>query len=160
MQLIISPITEQDAAAVDAVWRSQWGAGVVVTRGRIVEPQQVQGYRAFDRDGHLAGLITYQVTGTECEVITLDTMVRFGGVGTALMAEVERAARAAGCRRLWLITTNDNLDAMRFYQRRGYAIATVHVNAIESSRRLKPSIPLTGNFGIPIRDEIEFEKWL
>lgn len=160
MQLIISPITEQDTASVEAVWRSEWGAGFVVTRGRVVEPQQVQGYRAVGMDGRLAGLITYQITGTECEVITLDTIVRFAGVGSALMAEVERAARAAGCRRQWLITTNDNLDAMRFYQRRGYAIATVHANAIESSRRLKPSIPLSGNFGIPIRDEIEFEKWL
>lgn len=160
MQLIITPITDQDMPEVEAIWRSEWGDRYVVTRGRIVEPQQCKGFRALTPGGQVAGLITYQITDTECEVITLDTMIRFGGIGTALMAEVEREARAVGCRRVWLITTNDNLDAIRFYQRRGYTIATVHLNAIEASRRLKPTIPPVGNLGIPIRDEIEFEKWL
>ena len=63
-------------------------------------------------------------------------------------------------RRAWLITTNDNLDAIRFYQRRGFTIATVHAGAIEQSRTIKPSIPLVGSYGIPIRDEIEFEMLL
>jgi ribosomal protein S18 acetylase RimI-like enzyme len=160
MQVDISRLSEQDHVAVEALWRSEWGDRFVVTRGRIVEPQQCQGFRAVDRLGKLVGLITYQITASECEVITLDTMVRFSGVGSALMAEVAREAGSVGCRRIWFITTNDNLDAIRFYQRRGYTIAAVHVNAVEQARRLKPSIPLVGNYGIPIRDEVEFEKWL
>jgi ribosomal protein S18 acetylase RimI-like enzyme len=70
---------------------------------------------------------------------------------------VREVATAAGCRRLWLITTNDNLDALRFYQRRGFELVAVHRDFREVARRLKPSIPLEGNFGIPIRDEIELE---
>ena len=45
---------------------------------------------------------------------------------------------------------------MRFYQRRGFVLAGVYPGAIEQSRRIKPQIPRVGNFGIPIRDEIEF----
>jgi hypothetical protein len=76
------------------------------------------------------------------------------------MKKVEEVARKRGCRRLWLIATNDNLDAIRFYQRRGMTIAAVHANALAHSRKLKPSIPETGQHGIRLRDEIEFEMLL
>ena len=68
-----------------------------------------------------------------------------------------QTAKAHQCRRVWLITTNDNIQAIRFYQKRGMVITAVHVNALKHSRTLKPEIPLIGNDGIPIRDEIEFE---
>ena len=73
---------------------------------------------------------------------------------------VRAAAVAAGCRRLWLITTNDNLPALRFYQRRGFVLAALHRDAIAASRRLKPQIPLLGLDNIPIRDELELEMAL
>ncbi|MEW6051193.1 MAG: GNAT family N-acetyltransferase [Candidatus Zixiibacteriota bacterium] len=159
MNVTINPINDHDLGWVKQVWLA-WGGEFVVTRGRKVLPDQCRGFCAIDDSGKRAGLVTYQISGSQCEVITLDTMVRFGGVGTALMSAVESAARESGCRRLWFITTNDNLDAIRFYQRRGYTIAAVHLDAIAESRKLKPSISLVGNYGIPIRDEIEFEKWL
>ncbi|MEW5797207.1 MAG: GNAT family N-acetyltransferase [Candidatus Zixiibacteriota bacterium] len=106
------------------------------------------------------GLVTYEIIGDQCEVVTLDAFTQFAGVGTALMERVIDTARASGCRRVWLITTNDNLDAIRFYQKRGFTIGAVHVNAIAHSRTLKPSIAMIGNYGIPIRDEIEFEMVL
>lgn len=160
MNLSIRAITEPDFHVVEETWLREWGDRFVVTRGRAVYPQQCFGFVAKDDTGRQVGLITYQITEQECEVITLDTMLRFSGVGTQLMAEVENVARVSGCRRIWLITTNDNIDAIRFYQRRGYLISSIHLNALEVSRRLKPSIPAIGNYGIPIRDEIEFEKWL
>jgi len=80
------------------------------------------------------------------------------GAGTALLTAVEAAAAAAGCRRLWLITTNDNLDALRFYQRRGYRLAALYPGAVDEARRVKPTIPLVGNHGIPLHDELELEK--
>jgi len=61
---------------------------------------------------------------------------------------------------MFLITTNDNTHALRFYQNRNFVIAAIHINAIEKSRQLKPEIPLTGADGIPIRDEIELEMLL
>ena len=71
-----------------------------------------------------------------------------------------QAAREAGCGRVWLITTNDNLRALRFYQRRGFRLVAVHPDALERSRELKPSIPEIGLDGIPLRDELELELTL
>ena len=71
------------------------------------------------------------------------------------------AAREAGCRRLWLVTTNDNVDALRFYQRRGFRLTELQAGAVDVSRAtLKPSIPEVGDHGIPIRDELVLERSL
>ena len=106
-------------------------------------------------------MLTYAIRGVDCEVMTLHTDRQWSGVGTALLAEVERIARTAGCTRLWLITTNDNVDALRFYQRRGFRLAALHRGAVEDSRaRLKPEIPEVGDHGIALRDELELEMAL
>jgi ribosomal protein S18 acetylase RimI-like enzyme len=77
-------------------------------------------------------------------------------VGTRLLDAVEDRT---GAQRLWLVTTNDNLDALRFYQRRGFRISEVRPGASDEARRtLKPSMSEVGNFGIPIRDEIVVER--
>jgi RimJ/RimL family protein N-acetyltransferase len=77
-----------------------------------------------------------------------------------LIDTAKQRARQAGCQRLWLITTNDNLTALRFYQKRGFTLAALHRNALKQSRKIKPEIPLVGNHGIPLRDEIELEMIL
>jgi GNAT superfamily N-acetyltransferase len=111
-----------------------------------------------EKDGGLVGVLTYVVRGAECEVLTLYADERRQGAGSALIAEVTRFARQAGCTRLWLITTNDNVDALRFYQRRGFRLAALHPGAVDASRaRLKPEIPEVGDHGIPIRDELKLE---
>jgi N-acetylglutamate synthase-like GNAT family acetyltransferase len=104
--------------------------------------------------------VTYEITGNQCEIITLNAFTQFCGVGTKLVEAVIDVLRGSKVKRLWLITTNDNPDAIRFYQKRGFVIAAVHVDAMKKSRELKPSIPLIGYYGIPIRDEIEFEMLL
>ncbi len=103
------------------------------------------------------GLVTYRLEAGECEIVTIDSLIEGIGIGTALIDAVKAAAVAATCERLWLITTNDNVKALRFYQRRGFALVAVYRNALEESRRLKPEIPLVGVHGIPLRDEIELE---
>ncbi len=159
MDFIVKPLIEQDKGWVLEVVR-RWGDDFIITRGRKVYPAQLAGFLAESPDGEKIGLATYEVIGDQCEMVTLDAFKKFSGVGTVLTEKVEEAAIAAGCKRLWLITTNDNLDGIRFYQRRGFTIAAVHVNALEHSRKLKPVIPLIGQHGIPLRDEIEFEMWL
>lgn len=133
------------------------GADFIVTRGRKVYPADLPGYYAETTAGERIGFLGYEVIDGDCEVVTLDASLKFGGVGTALMNALIDEARAQGWRKIWLITTNDNLEALRFYQRRGFVIRAVHVNAVENSRTQKPTIPLVGNFGIRIRDEIELE---
>jgi GNAT superfamily N-acetyltransferase len=108
-------------------------------------------------DGAAVGLVTYHIEDRACQIVTLDSLVERRGVGAAVIEAVKGAAVGAGCERLWLITTNYNTHAPRFYQKRGFALVALRVNAVAASRRLKPEIPLTGNDGIPIRDEIELE---
>jgi len=106
------------------------------------------------------GLITINVDDKECEITTLDSLDEESGIGSALVEAVEAWAKESGIKRLWLVTTNDNLAALKFWQKRGYELVTIHRNAIAEARRIKPQIPITGLEGIPIRDEIELEKRL
>jgi ribosomal protein S18 acetylase RimI-like enzyme len=155
----VRPVAETDRAWVVKTVRG-WGADFIISRGRKVSPQELPGFCAVAPAGERLGLATYEITGDACELVTLDALRQQVGVGTALLAAVREAAVRAGCRRLWLITTNDNLDALRFYQRRGMHLVAVHHGLRETARRLKPQIPLTGCFGIPIEDEIELEMLL
>ena len=82
-------------------------------------------------------------------------MVEGRGYGSRLLDAVSRVAREAGCSRLWLITTNDNDRAIGFYLAHGFEVVEVREGAIDASRKLKPSIPLVNELGVPIRDEIE-----
>jgi GNAT superfamily N-acetyltransferase len=101
------------------------------------------------------GLITYRVDGDQCEIMTLDSLEKCKGVGTALIDAVKTAAAESGCKRMWLITTNDNLNALKFYQKRGFVLSALYPDALSESRKLKPQIPLVGLDSIPLRDEIE-----
>jgi DNA-3-methyladenine glycosylase I len=135
-----------------------WGdTDHIISRGRVIYAAELAGFCAVASNGEPLGLATYELSGDDCQLVTLHALKRFVGIGTALVAAVREAASAASCRRLWLITTNDNLDALRFYQRRDFELVAVHRDLREVARRLKPSLPLVGEFGIPIRDEIELE---
>jgi GNAT superfamily N-acetyltransferase len=111
--------------------------------------------------GQLLGMLTY-LPGQDwrhCEILTLHAGEQWHGAGTALIEAVGRLARRHGCARLWVITTNDNVDALRFYQRRGFCLVRVHRGSVDRSRAsLKPEIPAVGAYGIPVRDEIELER--
>jgi ribosomal protein S18 acetylase RimI-like enzyme len=133
-------------------------AALAARLGELVDARHHSAILA-EEGSELAGVATYIVSGTDCEVLTLHAARSRRGVGTALIREVEQMAARRGCTRLWLITTNDNVDALRFYQRRGFRLARLHPGAVDASRlRLKPGIPEIGDHGIPIRDEIELEK--
>ena len=155
------PFTIRHVHAEDQDWIlglvREWGADFIVSRGRKIFPTRLPGFCAVGLAGEGLGLATYEIAGAECQLVTLHALRPYQGIGTALTAAVREAAAAASCRRLWLITTNDNLDALRFYQRRGFELVAVHRDFREVARRLKPSIPPVGTFGIPIRDEIELE---
>lgn len=58
------------------------------------------------------------------------------------------------------LSPDDNLNALRFYQKRGFVLVAIYRNALDIARKLKPEIPLIGNDGIPLRDEIELEMIL
>ena len=138
---------------VQEIWQGRY----VYTRGIAHEPADLPGFLAM-RDGEVLGVATYHIKDAECELVTIDAFEQWSGVGSALIDAVEEEARKLECGRMWMVTTNDNIDGLRFYQRRGYFICYVHPGAVEESRKQDPSIPLIGNYGIDIRDEVELEK--
>jgi GNAT superfamily N-acetyltransferase len=109
--------------------------------------------------GHqVVGVATFVISEGDCELLTLHARSRFTGIGSALLTAVQDVARRAACTRLWVVTTNDNVDALRFYQRRGFRLARLRADAVNESRRtLKPEIPVVGSYGIELRDELELE---
>jgi ribosomal protein S18 acetylase RimI-like enzyme len=155
----IRPFTKEYKPWATTLLTEHWGSARTVSRGRMYQADELPGFVAVEKDKPV-GLITYKISGKECEITTMNSETEGKGAGSALVEAVKKTATEAGCRRLWLITTNDNTQALHFWQKRGFIIKTIHVNALEKSRRLKPEIPLTGDDGIPIRDEIELETKL
>lgn len=150
---------KDDSDWITEVLLENWASNIIVTRGISYQADLLCGFIA-EYEGKQIGLLTYNIKEDELEIITLNAIVEGKGVGTSLLEEVENLAKEKKCTRIWLITTNDNVDALRFYQKRGYEIKSVHRYAIDESRKIKPQLPFVGKYGIPIRDEIEMEKIL
>lgn len=152
-------LTRDDLPRLRQFWIEHWGGEELVVHGEIIRFDQLDGFVIEDGD-EWAGLLTFVVKDDECEVTSLDSLREGQGIGTKLMDAVAEEAWKKSCKRVFLITTNDNLRALRFYQKRGFELVAVHRGAVNESRKIKPSIPLTGSDGIPLRDEIELEMIL
>ena len=144
------------AGADDGVWisnflRERWGAATVVVHGEVIDAAQLPALVAEPR----RGLATYRRLGGEAELVTLDAVPPGSGTGTALLEALTRKLGADGCARLWLTMTNANLSALQFYLRRGFRLNQVRPGAVDQARGLKPSIPLVGEHGIPLHDELD-----
>ncbi len=155
-EFTVREITEADRPFVQSVLRRYWASLIQVSKGRRHQADELPGFLAM-RDDEIVGMLTYDIRGDECEIVTHNSLAGHGGIGSCLMAAVRAKARESGCKRLWLVTTNDNTSAIRFYQRRDFNLAAVHRDAVKLARTLKPEIPDIGMDGIPIRHEIELE---
>ena len=149
-------LTRNDLPHLRKFWKENWGDEFVVAHGVIYHPDTLDGFIALDGDEWI-GEITYFFSNHECEIVSIVSLREGQGIGTSLIDNVVEEARKQSCKRIFLVTTNDNLHALGFYQKRGFELVAVHRGAVNESRRLKPSIPLIGNDGIPLRDEIELE---
>jgi ribosomal protein S18 acetylase RimI-like enzyme len=149
-------LTGRDRDWVERLIVERWGSEDVVGRGRVWRPAELPGVAAFE-GGRCVGLVTYELDGESCEVVTIDALDEGRGVGTALLEAVEAVAREAGCVRVQLLTTNNNLRALAFYQKRGFRLVGLVPGAIDEERKLKPSIPNVDAKGLPIRDELHLE---
>ena len=139
----IRHITEEIRQQANDFLQSHWFSTQIAVRGQLVDMTDLDGLTAQE-DEILLGLITYRIVGNECEILSLDSDRENVGIGTALLTGVIGIAKRAHCKLIRLITTNDNTDAMRFYQKRGFDMACLYHDAVEASRKLKPSIPLIG----------------
>lgn len=177
-QFTIRPLIREDREWVARFLDEHWYTTQIVTRGRILYGHLLPGFvaerplppdeddEAQDPDAtevnpivrmEKIGLVTYNVEEKDCEIVTIDSTETGIGVGSALINAVKKKMKEENAKRIWLITTNDNIEALKFYQKRDFELVAVHRNAIEQARRLKPQIPIVGKYGIPIRDEIELE---
>ena len=144
---------------INALIVRQWYTMQMVVHGESIDLGSADGYYACEGD-EIVGLITYRTAGNEMEILSLDSFQEGRGIGTGLLETVVAEARETGIRRIMLVTTNDNLAALRFYQKRGYDMCRFCRNALDQARKIKPEIPLTGMDGIPLKHEIELEMVL
>ena len=149
-------ICEDDRPAIARFIAEHWGSTQVVCGGRSYYPHEHDGALA-QRAGRIVGLVTWAHEDATLQVLTLNSLLEGQGIGTALMSLAAAEARRTGDRKVWLITTNDNTQALRFYQRRGFRMTAVRVGAVDAARQIKPQIPDLGNDGIPMHDEIVLE---
>jgi len=155
----LRPLSAADVPEVRQWWREHWGGDTMIAHGEVFHPEALEGFAA-EEGGRWVGLITCRLGQGECEITSLDSLQERQGTGTRLMQAVIQKAREAGCRRVRLTTTNDNLNALGFYQKRGFALLALRQGAVDETRKVKPAIPLIGQNGIPLRDELELELLL
>jgi ribosomal protein S18 acetylase RimI-like enzyme len=153
-------VRELDGAG-DEAWRDAhltdgWGGPMQARRGEVLDVRRLPALVA-ERDGERVGLLCYREDGGgSWELALISAVGGVAGVGTALVAALRERIGAGA--RIWVVTTNDNVDALRFYQRRGFRLRAVRPGAVDEARRtLKPQIPDVGRYGIPLRDELELE---
>jgi GNAT superfamily N-acetyltransferase len=159
MHAFLSEITEisgVDRSLISDFITRHWGSSFSVSKGKMYSIVDLPGFVCI-QDGKITGLITYNMVKKDCEIVTLNSEIENEGLGTQLINKVINVAKRNRCKRVWLITTNDNVNAIRFYQKRGFDWIGFYRDAINESRKLKSEIPWYGNDGIPIRHEIEFE---
>ncbi len=152
--VVIRPVAVSDRPTVEWLTTELWGAPEVAVHDGVFYPAGLPGFIA-ERAGRIAGLVTFEVRGYVLEIATINALDRHQGIGTLLIEAVRAEAKRLGCHHVTLTTTNDNIGALRFYQRRGFRLAALRPGAVDRSRERKPAIPRTGDFGIPLRDEID-----
>ena len=153
------PLTDETCPDAARYIQDRWGGVDMVICGKMVNVSAGEGMLVY-LGGALCAVCCYAVDGDLAQITLLDSSVENRGIGSALIERVRAIAAARGCRALRLITTNDNLRAIGFYQKRGFVLTRVNVDALEQSRKLKPGIPLVGEHGIPLLHEIEFSMAL
>lgn len=155
----IERITEKNRNLVNHFLIDNWFSTNISIRGEIIDGTKLDGF-LVQEENTIIGLVTYTFFGDICEIVSLDSKKENIGIGSALLKEIEEIAKNNNCKKMRLITTNDNMRALQFYQKRGYCLTKLYQNAMDEVRKVKTDVPLIGENGIPLRDEIELEKQL
>ena len=152
----IRPIDAALREKVQPILDKTWGSPYLAINGKLWDSRTMPGFAAINGEDAL-GYLLYEFHDCVCEIMVLESVAQNIGVASALIGQVKRTAKSSGVGRVIVQTSNDNTHAFRFYQRRGFTIREMRLGAMDAARQLKPSIPLIGEEGIPLRDEIEFE---
>ena len=153
-------VSSDDQAWIKDVFIQHWGGDFVVSRGKVQKIEEFDGGFIVEQNNKKVGLITYKITGKKLEITGLASNDEKKGIGTSLVNAVINISKQEGIKRIYLVTTNDNLNALGFWQKRGFKLLKVYPNAMEVTRMLKPSLPFIGENNIPLSDELELEMTL
>jgi GNAT superfamily N-acetyltransferase len=129
----------------------------VMSNDHLIEDASLLDGFAAEIDCRPVGCALINDVDGDVELVALVSTYRGAGVGSGLLESVVERGRRDGWKRLWLVTSNDNTDAIRLYQRSGWDWTEFKRDSITRARKLKPEIPELGNHGIPVRHEIHFE---
>ena len=152
----IRPLAAADESAADEFLSEALGGRHQARLGEMHDVLVHPGFGAWS-GGALVGVVTY-TDRSELAAVAVDVGHRGRGIGAQLVEAVVDALRAAGHHTVWLVTTNDNLDAMRLYQRHGFRLTELHRGGVDEARAVKPQIPLVGDHGIEMHDELVFTR--
>lgn len=155
----ILKVDSSNREIVNAFIVQHWYDIRMVIRGKIIDLSESDGYCIIENQ-RVIGVITYCIEGGECEITLLHSLLENQGIGTRLVQAVLEAAQTAGAGKVKVITTNDNIRAILFYQRKGFDMAVLYHNSMDKVREIKRGVPLIGENGILLKHEIEFVKTL
>lgn len=116
--MCLQKIDEKNRDNVNQILWEEWRCPPSISRGKIIDTTILPGF-LFIENEVIKGVITYNIENEECEIVTLNSFEENKGIGTALINEILDNAQKNECKRLWLITTNDDINAIRFYQKKG-----------------------------------------
>lgn len=151
----VRPIEEKDKEWIKKVMIDDWSSEMVVA-SKLFNTLMLSGFIAEFND-QLTGVVAYDIADGRLEIVSLNSAQQGKGIGTALIEKVKELAKKKGLKSVWLVTSNDNIDSLKFYQKRGFRIIKVYPDAINKARKIKPEIPLVGSNGIRIKDALELE---
>ncbi len=142
--------TAEDEAWLRDVLVRDWAGTSIVVHGDEIDLLSFPALIAGEREG-----IAIFRADDPAELLLLHAWRKWGGVGSALVEALAARLRDRGVHSLRVTTTNDNLDALRFYQRRGFRLVELRPGAVNAARRRKASIPELGDYDIPLTDELD-----
>jgi ribosomal protein S18 acetylase RimI-like enzyme len=149
---LVRDLLPADLPAAEALLAEGLGGRLHARKGELIDVLERPGLVA-EANGALIGLLTYDRRPAECELVAIVAAIRSSGIGTALVAALRERVPDLP---IWLVTTNDNLEALQFYERLGFRLRELRPGAVDEARRtIKPTIPEVGAHGIPLRDELE-----
>lgn len=154
-KIIVRKKEERDLPWIKEILNRSWGSEIIIA-SKPFKASELPSIIA-ETEGNNIGLLTYNISDRELEIVSLDSTIQNKGAGTALIEKIKEIAIEEGLKRIYLVTSNDNLSALRFYQKRGLRIVKIYPDAIDEARKIKPNIPQTGEHGIPLKDALELE---
>jgi len=155
--VFVREANDADRRAARELFQRDFGRTRIIAFGEVMDIDQMPALVAL-MHREPSGALAYRLLGDALHIVALatDPMWQRSGVGSHLVAEAELLARRLALSRLLVATTNDNLPALYFYQRRGFRLIGAAVESVIAQTQEVHA----GFGGIHVRDELHLAKQL